>query len=144
MFSGHVKKMLSVGTLKNTYSKTPCKQLVRQRYGWSDRYEEVSGSAVRFVALFKRAPSLLLGSCLNSPWGPVASTATSITRSGTNHCRSSRKRKSRTAINAKMEPATGPQWVLSLRNRLSRGSTSSPATLSYTLEGEHNDLRQQT
>lgn len=116
---------------------TPWKQLeVRQRCG---HFEELSGSAAGFVAL-----TLMLGSCLHSPWGPVASTATSMTLSGSNHCRNSRKRKSKTAANAKMEPATGPQWALSLRNRLSRGSTSSLDTLSYTWEGKHNDQSRQT
>lgn len=56
----------------------------------------------------------------------------SMCRSGANHRRSSRNRKSSTAKRAKREPATGPQWDLSLRNLLSSGSTSSPATLSYT------------
>lgn len=92
-----------------------------------DHFPNKSGFAAPFVAL-----SLMLEPCPHILRGPVASTATSMTLSGTNHCRSSRKRKSRTAMKAKTEPATGPQWDLSLSNRLSRGSTSSVDTLSYT------------
>lgn len=122
-FSSRVSMLL--GTVQCTRSEAEL---------WSGH--EISDSAACFVP-----PASPLCSCLQSPWGPVASTATSMTRSGTSHCRSSRKRKSKTAENAKMEPATGPQWDLSLRNRLCRGSTSSLDTLSYTWEGKTRDYQ---
>lgn len=106
------------------------------RHHRRDQDEGISGSADCFLAL-----TVALCSCLHRPRGPVASTATSMIRSGTSHWRNNRKRKSRTATNAKMEPATGPQWALSLRSRRSRGSTSSPDTRSYTWGGKRHDCR---